>query len=122
MHAGMTVLIIDDEATLVRNLATYLRRKGHEVRTAANAEDGLAVLAHFRPAVVLCDHELPGMSGLEAVRRIHRTHAGIRVVMLSGCSGVELADAARAAGAVAFVSKPLELGEVQRMLEHLKAT
>ncbi|HEX6362912.1 MAG TPA: response regulator, partial [Albitalea sp.] len=64
------VLIIDDEPALARNLAAYLRRVGYEVRTAGSAEDGLAALAQFRPAVVVCDHDLPGMSGLDAVRRL----------------------------------------------------
>ena len=114
------VLIIDDEVTLARNLAAYLRRVGYDVRTAACAEEGLATLADFLPAIVLCDHDLPGMNGLEAMREIRQRHGTlVRVVMVSGSSSHALAAAALQAGAAHFLTKPVALADVRLLLERL---
>ncbi len=64
------VLIVDDEATLARNLAAYLERNGFDVRVAGSGEEGLQQFAEFRPDVVLLDHNLPGISGLEVLERL----------------------------------------------------
>ena len=115
------VLIIDDELALARNIATYLRRIGFVVRTAGSAEDGLAALAQFRPSVVLCDHNLPGMSGLEATQQIRRRDGAPHVVVVSGSGSQALAGAARRAGATAFLTKPVALSEVRALVERLVA-
>lgn len=113
------VLIIDDELTLARNLATYLRRVGWEVRTAASAEDGLAAMAQFRPAVVVCDQDLPGMSGLEAMKHIRGCDRSAKVVMLSGNGCGALATAALKAGAAYFLTKPVVLADVRQLIERM---
>ncbi|GAA0751023.1 sigma-54 dependent transcriptional regulator [Ideonella azotifigens] len=116
---GLAILIIEDETTLARNLAVYLERQGYEARTAASAEEGLAQLASWRPELVLCDHNLPGQSGLEALRRIRTQDPDIRVVMMTGYGSTELAVEAMKAGAADFLTKPLVLGEVKLLIERL---
>src|ERR671928_204473 len=69
---GHTVLIVDDEPTLARNLAVYLERLGYDVRVSPSAEEGLQQFNEFRPEVVLLDHGLPGIPGLEALQRMLR--------------------------------------------------
>jgi DNA-binding NtrC family response regulator len=113
------ILIIEDEATLARNLAVYLERLGFEVRTAASAEQGLATLDEFRPEVVICDHNLPGITGLEALKRIRSADADARVVMVTGHGSTELAVEAMKAGAADFLTKPLVLGELKLLLDRL---
>ena len=73
---GRAVLIIDDETTLARNVAVYLERLGWATQVAGSAEEGLAMLGEFRPDVVLLDHNLPGMNGLEALGRIRAMRRG----------------------------------------------
>jgi DNA-binding NtrC family response regulator len=113
------ILIVEDESTLARNLGVYLERAGYEVRIAGSALEGLASLETFRPEVVLLDHNLPGMSGLDALRRIHEADADARVVMMTGHGSLELAVQAMKAGAADFLTKPLVLGEVKLLLERL---
>jgi two-component system response regulator AtoC len=116
---GRAILIIEDETTLARNLATYLERLGYEPRIAGSAEEGLASIAQWRPEVVLCDHNLPGLSGLDALRRMRAADPDARVVMMTGYGSTELAVEALRAGAADFLTKPLVLGEVKLLLERL---
>jgi two-component system response regulator AtoC len=113
------ILIIEDEATLARNVAAYLARHGYEAHTAASAEDGLAQLDTLRPDIVLLDHNLPGLSGLEALGRIRRAAPDAQVVMLTGHGSTELAVEAMKAGAADFLNKPVALGELKLVVERV---
>ncbi|WP_029000269.1 sigma-54-dependent transcriptional regulator [Azohydromonas australica] len=116
---GRAILIIEDEAALARNLAVYLERLGYEPRVAGSALQGLAEIESFRPEVVLMDHHLPGMSGLQALEKIRVADPDIRVVLMTGHGSTELAVEAMKAGAADFMAKPLVLGELKLLLERL---
>lgn len=113
------ILIIDDEQTLARNLAVYLERLDFEVRTCGTAEEGLAAYAEFKPDVVLLDHNLPGMSGLDALARLRTLDPAACVVLMTGHGGVELAVSAMKQGAADYLSKPLALSGVKLLIERL---
>jgi DNA-binding NtrC family response regulator len=119
MGMGRAVLIIDDEQTLARNLSVYLERLGWETLSCGSAEEGLARYADFKPDVVLLDHNLPGMSGLETLGRIRHNDPEARVVMMTGFGGIELAVSAMKQGAADYLAKPLALGELKLLLERL---
>lgn len=79
---GASVLIVDDDDLLRRSLAFSLKQAGFEARTAASAEDAIAMTAQKRPDIVLLDIMLPGMDGLEALRYFH-DKIGIPVIFLT---------------------------------------
>ena len=116
------VLIIDDEATLARNLAAYLERNGFTTRVAGSGEEGLQQFAAFTPDLVLLDHNLPGISGLEVLERLRQGDAQVPVVLMTGFGGIEVAVQALKLGAADYLTKPVSLGElkllVERLLEH----
>lgn len=116
---GRAVLIIDDEVSLARNLAIYLGRQGWEARTAESAELGLELCGQFKPDLVLLDHNLPGMDGLQALARLRALDPDCKVVMMTGFGGVDLAVKALKLGAVDYLSKPLALGELKLLVERL---
>ena len=60
-------LIIDDEATLAKNMKLYLERYGYDVRIAGSAEEGLEQLDEFLPEVVILDFDLPGIDGFQTL-------------------------------------------------------
>lgn len=66
------ILLIDDDALLVKSLAYTLQRNGYRATTATSAERGLALMDRDTPDLVLLDIGLPGMDGLEALRRIEK--------------------------------------------------
>ena len=116
---GRAVLIIDDEATLARNVAVYLERLGWATQLAASAEEGLAMYGDFRPDVVLLDHNLPGMNGLDALVQLRAIDAHARVVLMTGFGSIDLAVTAMKQGAADYLPKPLALGELKLLLERL---
>ncbi|HEX9183264.1 MAG TPA: sigma-54 dependent transcriptional regulator [Burkholderiales bacterium] len=111
------VLIVEDEAILARNIATYLGRSGYEAQTAGSAEEGLAMLDSFKPDVVLLDLRLPGMDGLAALARFRAADAKLIVILLTGHGTVETAVEAIKAGAYDFLSKPVALSKLGLLLE-----
>ncbi len=111
------ILIIDDEATLAKNIKTYLSRHGYDAQVAASGEEGLAQLDGFKPDVVLLDYQMPGLNGLEVLRRIRAEAPHIKVIMLTGHGGVEVAVEAMKAGAYDYLTKPVVLGELKLLLD-----
>lgn len=101
------VLVIDDEQD-IREIVSQILSERYQVFLAQNAEDGIACAHEVNPSVVLLDMRMPGISGIEACRRLRedaRTR-NIPVVMLTGMDDVDQRIAAFDAGADDFVSKP----------------
>jgi len=106
-----SVLVVEDEPTLVATLRYNLEREGHKVLTAADGETGLSLARTQRPDVVLLDLMLPGMSGLELCR-ILRRESTVPILMLTARAeetdkvvGLEL-------GADDYVTKPFSMREL----------
>ncbi|MEU8518301.1 response regulator transcription factor [Streptomyces sp. NBC_01216] len=76
------VLLIEDDPSVREGVELGLRRRGHEVRTAATGESGLAALDEFRPDLVLLDLMLPGMNGVQVCRRVRET-SQLPIIMLT---------------------------------------
>ena len=74
--SGSTVLIVDDERTLARAIKAFLTESGYEAEVAGDAEQALGLLETLRPDVVFSDVRLPGMNGIELLRRIREFDAG----------------------------------------------
>ncbi|MFD9726345.1 response regulator [Streptomyces sp. NPDC059072] len=76
------VLLIEDDPSVREGVGLGLRRRGHEVSAAETGEDGLALLASFRPELVLLDLMLPGINGVQVCRRIRDT-SEVPIIMLT---------------------------------------
>ncbi|WP_433543844.1 response regulator (plasmid) [Streptomyces sp. CA-294286] len=76
------VLLIEDDPAVREGVELGLRRRGHEVRSAATGEDGLAALEEFRPDLLLLDLMLPGMNGVQVCRRV-REDSQLPIIMLT---------------------------------------
>ena len=113
----LSVLLIEDEPILAKNIRAYLVRYGYEVRIATTAEAGLSELDVFKPDIVVLDFNLPGMNGLEALAKIRAIDRQIKVIMMTGYGSIDLAVKAMRAGACHFVTKPIAVGKLRLMLE-----
>ncbi|MEU3908127.1 response regulator transcription factor [Streptomyces goshikiensis] len=76
------VLLIEDDPSIREGVGLGLRRRGHEVSAAETGEDGLALMASFRPELVLLDLMLPGINGVQVCRRI-RENSQVPIIMLT---------------------------------------
>ena len=111
------VLIVEDEATLAKNIRTYLLRSGYKTEIAGSAEEAFVLLKSFKPDAVLLDFRLPGMDGLTALTRFQALDPNLIVILITGCGTVEITVEAMKAGAYDVLSKPVSLGTLRQLLE-----
>ena len=114
-----TLLVVDDEEPLARNIARYLDPRGWDVCIALSAEDALSRVAKLGPDVILLDFNLPGVTGLAAIEMLIQRDPHARIVMLTGQPSVQLAVDAMKAGARDFLMKPLSLASLEGLLKKI---
>lgn len=114
--AARRVLLIEDDAAARDGLGSLLTEDGYLVRTAPTGEGGLDCAAEFRPDVVVCDFTLPGIDGLEVLRRLRDSQDCVFfVVLTAGCGDDELETALRREADV-FMRKPIDLPRFRAIL------
>ncbi|MCI0330431.1 MAG: sigma-54 dependent transcriptional regulator [candidate division Zixibacteria bacterium] len=115
------ILIIDDEILLGRSLSRALSQKSHEASAVGTAEEGLSLLDKLLPDIVLLDMQLPGLSGLEALKKIRETDPNILVIIVTAYGTIASAVEAMKLGAIDFLRKPLDTDEVAIAIERALA-
>ena len=116
-HNSDRILIVEDEANARAGYEALLRKWGCEVLSVASAEDALAKVADFQPAVVLADVELPRMNGLELVRQLGVELSHVPTIVVTGKGSEERAVAAIEAGAFWYIEKPLKASVLKALLD-----
>ena len=106
------ILVIDDEAAIRDSLRMILEYDGYECVPAPGGEEGLARIAADAPDLVFLDVKMPGIDGLEVLRRIRQLDETLPVVMISGHGTVSTAVEATRLGAFDFLEKPLSTERV----------
>lgn len=124
MHEGTaTVLVVDDVPANLGLLLDALSGAGFRVLVAESAEGAIEQLAHETPDIILLDYRLPGIDGMEACRRIRarRDSADVPILFLTAVQEVDEKIRALEAGAVDYITKPIQPAEVlARVRTHLR--
>lgn len=115
------VLVVDDEASIRKSLEGILKDEGLDVFGVEDGESAVQALLHNRPALVLLDIWMPGMDGLETLKKIKEISPETPVVMISGHATISTAIAATRLGAVDFLEKPLELKSTLELVKKVLA-
>lgn len=102
-----TLLLIDDEAGIRKILSMSLRKDGHEVLIAEDGEKGIELFTQRFPPIVLTDIRMPGMDGIEVLKRIKEIVPDTEVIVVSGHGDMDLAIQALQVGASDFITKPV---------------
>jgi len=103
-----SVLVVDDEPVVLQLFSRVLSEKGLRTRTASSAEEALKLLEQGGIACVLADKNMPGMDGIEMLRRVREAQPHCAFIVMTGYASTESAIEALRLGAVDYLEKPFE--------------
>ncbi|MFZ3265148.1 MAG: sigma-54 dependent transcriptional regulator [Terriglobales bacterium] len=112
-----SVLVVDDEELTLRTISRGLRAEGYEVFTAGSGEDALRAFEEQGPELILLDIVLPGIDGVEVLRRMKSASPASIVLMMSAYHMVDRAVEAMKAGAYDYLVKPFHLADLMTTLQ-----
>lgn len=122
--AKATIMVVDDEESILETLSGILEDEGYEVTTASTGEKAVSRYSEVSPDIVLLDVWMPHMDGIETLKIIREKNSNASVIMISGHSNIDTAVHAIKLGAYDFLEKPLSLEKVliliRRALEKQK--
>ena len=113
---GPRVLIVDDEAELVSALVERLNLRGFRATGVTAGTEALHRLATEACDVVLLDVKMPGLGGLEVIRKVKTEHPQLQVVLLTGHGSAQDASAGMELGAFDYLMKPVTIADLVRIL------
>jgi two-component system, NtrC family, response regulator AtoC len=114
-----SILIVEDEPLLSRNVGRYLAYQQYEVAQAPTLARGIADYEQLRPDVVLVDHSLPDGTGIELIRHIRQRNSDSKIVMITAHGSAAMAVTAMKSGADHYLTKPVSLEELGLLVQWL---
>ena len=112
------ILVVDDEEVIVSLLEQFFEDEGHSADVAKNGNEALKLVEGNSYDLILTDHDMPEMTGVEFVRRVRENDKVTRIVMISGYPNME-EFVAKSIGADEYLSKPLKLDELSRIVSEV---
>lgn len=110
------ILVVDDDHDHLSIVCSILEESGYEVERAEDAEQGLARIHGFDPALVLTDLRMPGMDGVQLLEKVREAMEGVEVIVMTGHEDMTSAIGAMRAGAFDYVVKPIEVEALQDLV------
>ncbi len=114
---GKRILVVDDDAAIRETLARTLSRSGYEVIVSASAEDALSRIQQIDPGLVITDVRMSGMNGIELLGLIRERIPDLHVVVITAFEDMRTAVSAMRAGAFDYLVKPLDLDQIELVIE-----
>ena len=111
------ILIVEDDALIRWSLSRDLKNEGYDISLASSGEEALEKFEEELPDLILLDIVLPGINGIEVLKKIRELDAEAPVVMMTALEEVQTAVTAMKLGAYDYVSKPFKLEEVRKKIE-----
>jgi len=115
-----SILIIDDEKAQLTSLQSFLKRRGFEVFTAENGPQGLAIAEQNTIDLVLSDYRMPEWNGFIVLRKIKELNPEIDVVIMTAYGSIEDAVEIMKAGAYDYLTKPIDLDELENLIRRVR--
>ncbi|MBC8430888.1 MAG: response regulator [Desulfobacterales bacterium] len=108
----INVLLVDDEDEFVKSLSERMQMRDLETDVASNGEQALKLVDKEVPDVMVLDLKMPGIDGLEVLRRVRKTYPDVQVIMLTGHGSEKDEKEARRLGAFEYLQKPTEMDKL----------
>lgn len=118
----MRVLLVDDEQDYLRSMGRVIESLGHQVRGATSVATGFAAVLTWRPDVVVLDVLLEHHSGFDLLHEMATHEIDVPVIMLTGAPDLRDAHEARRAGVVRYLSKPVDMADLEEALDAAQLT
>jgi two-component system response regulator (stage 0 sporulation protein F) len=112
------ILIVDDQYGIRVLLDEVFRKEGYQTYQAANGKQALALAEQNEPDLVILDMKIPGMDGLEILKRIKVLNQEIQVIMITAYGELDLIQEAMKLGALTHFTKPFDIDELRKMVEN----
>jgi AmiR/NasT family two-component response regulator len=116
MNGNKTIVLADDDRLILSTLGEGLRGEGYQVFEAEDGDAAVALCKEKRPALALLDMRMPGLSGIEAARRL-RAETDVPFLFLSAYGDAEAVQQATEEGALGYLLKPIDLPQVVPSIE-----
>ncbi len=110
------VLAVDDEEHITEVIKLHLENRGYEVFTANSGEEGIEVFQAKKPQVIVLDIMMPGMNGLDVLKKVAQLDPAVDVIMLTALDDTMLALEAIRLGAYGYVTKPINMGRLEELI------
>ena len=120
MSKAMKIAIVDDERDMRQSISQWLALSGYDTETFASAEEALGTLTADYPGIVISDIKMPGMDGIQLLKKLMGTDSTLPVIMITGHGDVPMAVEAMRVGAFDFLEKPFNPDRVTELAK--KAT
>ncbi len=116
----MRILIIDDERPTLEMLALFLGAYGYDVLSAENGAQGVELFKAHRPEIVMTDIKMPGLDGIEVLKRIKAVDSATEVIVVTGHGDMDLAVKALNLNATDFINKPIQKDALEAALKRAR--
>jgi DNA-binding NtrC family response regulator len=114
----LRLLLVDDEKEFVQTLADRLKMRDLDAAVAHNGEEALSAVKKEEPDVIVLDVKMPGIDGIEVLRRVKQAYPNVEVIILTGHGSKKDEDAARSLGAFDYVNKPADLDKLVPLIKN----
>ena len=121
MLSSPTIFLIDDDPSVRRALVRLIKSAGYQVQTFVSAREFLDRMPEAKPACLVLDVRLPGLSGIDLQQELQRTNLILPIIFITGHGDIPMTVKAMKAGAVDFLSKPVRDTDLLRAIEQALA-
>src|SRR5579884_2161932 len=111
------ILVVDDDENICSAFQHFLKNDGHNPIIASNAEDGIKAVQERHPDIAFIDIRMPGVDGIEALRRIRSLDPNVYAIVMTAYSTSQTAIEAVRLGAFDYLQKPLDLDDVRDVID-----
>jgi len=111
------ILVVDDEKIVLELFQRILKKKEYTVLTANNDKEALELVEKERPNLVILDLKLPGINGIEVLRRIKKIDENIEVIVMTGYGTIKTVKTAMKLGAYDYITKPFATNHLSSLIK-----
>lgn len=115
----LSILLIDDEESIIASIKSFLSRRGHTIYTAANGQEGIDIVKNSVIDLILTDYRMPIKNGLEVLKEVKEINPSIDVVVITAFGNVEDAIGIMKNGAYDYLTKPIDLDVLENLINRV---